>query len=66
MKTLNPKCSHCDYELTHDELWSDTNISKLGDEDSDITCPNCRNVFHVQCVNEIAFYQTDKDGEEIN
>lgn len=64
MKTKNPRCCFCSYELDDDETCD--SINEMEDEDeSKVVCPNCGKTFGVRCVHKIRFVQIDADGDEI-
>lgn len=71
MKSRNPKCSHCGYELDDEETWHTPHwIGTVhnGDcDDSELVCPSldCKKIFHVRCLHEIKFIQVDEDGDDI-
>jgi|GEM_PF-3315306 len=71
MKSNNPKCSHCGYELDDEETWyGEYKVGRVstGDCDqSELKCPNldCGKIFYTQCVHKIEFVQVDEDGEDI-
>lgn len=61
----NPKCPHCGYTFSDDEIWHSDDFPQDDGLSEDFDCPSCENRLFITCEKTIDWVFTDEDGNDV-